>query len=218
MFDRFTDRARKVMGLARQEAQRFNHDYIGTEHILLGLVHEGSGVAASVLKSLHVDLPRVQAAVESLISKGTANLAIVTQQLPFTPRAKTVLELSLEEAQLLGHTYIGTEHLLLGLIDEVDGVAAQALVKMGVSAEAVRREIMSLLGAGDEPDDTFPYSESELATIKSSNQKQDKRWLATVDHLEKAYHQAIHRLIKAESALNQAYEAIDALHKLPRYR
>jgi len=106
MFDRFTDRARKVMGLARQEAQRFNHDYIGTEHVLLGLVQEGSGVAASVLKNLDIDLKKIRLEVEKLVSNGTT--MVTMGQLPFTPRAKKVLELSLEEASNLGHTYIGT--------------------------------------------------------------------------------------------------------------
>jgi ATP-dependent Clp protease ATP-binding subunit ClpC len=145
MFDRFTDRARKVMGLARQEAQRFNHDYIGTEHILLGLVQEGSGVAASVLKNLDIDLKKIRHEVEKLVSSGTTMGS--SQQLPFTPRAKKVLELSLEEASNLGHTYIGTEHLLLGLIRENEGIAAQVLRNLKVKLEDVREEVLELLGA-----------------------------------------------------------------------
>src|SRR5262245_42669224 len=145
MFDRFTDRARKVMGLARQEAQRFNHDYIGTEHILLGLVQEGSGVAASVLKNLDIDLKKIRHEVEKLVSTGTTMGAM--GQLPFTPRAKKVLELSLEEASNLGHTYIGTEHLLLGLIRENEGIAAQVLRNLKVKLEDVREEVLELLGA-----------------------------------------------------------------------
>ena len=135
MFDRFTDRARKVMGLARQEAQRFNHDYIGTEHVLLGLVQEGSGVAASVLKNLDIDLKKIRQEVEKLVSTGTT--MVTMGQLPFTPRAKKVLELSLEVASNLGHTYIGTEHLLLGLIRESDGIAAQVLKNLKVKVEDV---------------------------------------------------------------------------------
>jgi len=145
MFDRFTDRARKVMGLARQEAQRFNHDYIGTEHVLLGLVQEGSGVAASVLKNLDIDLKKIRQEVEKLVSTGTT--MVTMGQLPFTPRAKKVLELSLEEASNLGHTYIGTEHLLLGLIRESDGIAAQVLKNLKVKVEDVREEVLELLGA-----------------------------------------------------------------------
>jgi len=148
MFDRFTDRARKVMGLARQEAQRFNHDYIGTEHILLGLIQEGSGVAADVLKSLDVDLKKIRQEVEKLVSHGTT--MVTMGQLPFTPRAKKVLELALEEASNLGHNYIGTEHLLLGLIGEQEGIAAEVLDNIGVDIETVRTEVAGLLGAEPE--------------------------------------------------------------------
>ncbi|HEU4395102.1 MAG TPA: ATP-dependent Clp protease ATP-binding subunit [Planctomycetota bacterium] len=145
MFDRFTERARKVMTLARQEAQKLNNDYIGTEHILLGLVQEGSGVAAQVLKNLDVDLRKVRAEVERLVEHGTSPVS--GTQLPFTPRAKRVLELALEEAQNLGHNYIGTEHLLLGLIRESDGPAAHVLQNLGVKPEDVREEVIELLGA-----------------------------------------------------------------------
>ncbi len=145
MFDRFTERARKVMSLARQEAQRFNHDYIGTEHILLGLVQEGSGVAAQVLKNLDVELRKIRIEVEKIVKNGT-NM-VTMGQLPFTPRAKKVLELALEEAQNLGHNYIGTEHLLLGLIRENEGIAAQVLLNLGTKLEEVREEVLELLGA-----------------------------------------------------------------------
>jgi len=145
MFDRFTDRARKVMGLARQEAQRFNHDYIGTEHILLGLIQEGSGVAADVLKNLDVDPKKIRQEIEKLVSHGTT--MVTMGQLPFTPRAKKVLELALEEASNLGHNYIGTEHLLLGLIREQEGIAAQVLQNLSVRLEDVREEVLELLGA-----------------------------------------------------------------------
>ncbi len=145
MFDRFTERARKVMSLARQEAQRFNHDYIGTEHILLGLVQEGSGVAAQVLKNLDVKLRKIRVEVEKIVKNGT-NM-VTMGQLPFTPRAKKVLELALEEAQNLGHNYIGTEHLLLGLIRENEGIAAQVLMNLGTKLAEVREEVLELLGA-----------------------------------------------------------------------
>ncbi len=145
MFDRFTDRAKKVMNLARQEAQRFNHEYLGTEHILLGLVQEGSGVAANVLKNMSIDLTKIRAEVEKIVKTGPS--MVTMGQLPFTPRAKKVLELSMEEASNLGHNYIGTEHLLLGLIKENEGIAAQVLMNLGVKLEDVRDEVLEVLGA-----------------------------------------------------------------------
>ncbi len=148
MFERFTDRARKVMALANQEAQRFNHEYIGTEHILLGLVKEGSGVGANVLKNLGVDLRKVRLEVEKLVKSGPD---IVTMgKLPQTPRAKKVIEFAIEEARNLNHNYVGTEHLLLGLLREHDGVAAQVLMNLGLKLEEVREEVLNLLGAGVE--------------------------------------------------------------------
>ncbi len=153
MFDRFTDRAKKVMNLARQEAQRFNHEYLGTEHILLGLVQEGSGVAANVLKQMQIDLDKIRVEVEKIVKTGPS--MVTMGQLPFTPRAKKVLELSLEEASNLGHNYIGTEHLLLGLIKENEGIAAQVLMNLGVKLEDVREEVLDFLGAdsSEEEDD-----------------------------------------------------------------
>ncbi len=145
MFDRFTDRARKVMNLAKQEAQRLNHEYIGTEHILLGLIQEGSGVAASVLKNLGVDLKKIRNEIEKIV-KGSPTMVSMST-LPFTPRAKKVLELALEEASQLGHNYIGTEHLLLGLIKENEGIAARVLTNLGVKLEEVREEVLEFLGA-----------------------------------------------------------------------
>ena len=150
MFDRFTDRAKKVMNLARQEAQRFNHEYLGTEHVLLGLVQEGSGVAANVLKNMGVDLDKIRMEVEKIVKTGPT--MVTMGQLPFTPRAKKVLELSMEEASSLNHNYIGTEHLLLGLIKENEGIAAQVLLNLGVKLEDVREEVLDFLGA-DSPDD-----------------------------------------------------------------
>ncbi len=165
MFDRFTDRARKVMGLARQEAQRFNHDYIGTEHILLGLIQEGSGVAADVLKNLDVDPKRIRQEIEKLVSHGTT--MVTMGQLPFTPRAKKVLELALEEASNLGHNYIGTEHLLLGLIREQEGIAAQVLQNLNVRLEDVREEVLELLGAEVQGQET----EEEAEPAQQQNTK-----------------------------------------------
>jgi len=151
MFDRFTDRAKKVMNLARQEAQRFNHEYLGTEHILLGLVQEGSGVAANVLKQMHIDLDKIRVEVEKIVKTGPS--MVTMGQLPFTPKAKKVLELSLEEASNLGHNYIGTEHILLGLIKENEGIAAQVLMNLGVKLEDVREEVLDFLGAEAADDD-----------------------------------------------------------------
>jgi ATP-dependent Clp protease ATP-binding subunit ClpC len=151
MFDRFTDRAKKVMNLARQEAQRFNHEYLGTEHVLLGLVQEGSGVAANVLKSMGIDLAKIRSEVENLVKTGPS--MVTMGQLPFTPRAKKVLELSMEEASNLGHNYIGTEHLLLGLIKENEGIAARVLTNLGVKLEDVREEVLEFLGADTDEDE-----------------------------------------------------------------
>jgi len=153
MFDRFTDRAKKVMNLARQEAQRFNHEYLGTEHILLGLVQEGSGVAANVLKNMGIDLNKIRMEVEKIVKTGPS--MVTMGQLPITPRAKKVLELSMEEAGNLGHNYIGTEHLLLGLIKENEGIAAQVLLNLTVKLEDVREEVLDFLGAdtSDEEDE-----------------------------------------------------------------
>jgi ATP-dependent Clp protease ATP-binding subunit ClpC len=154
MFDRFTDRARKVMALARKEAQRFNHDFIGTEHILLGLIQEGSGVAANVLKNLGVEIEKIRREIEKNVQSGPS--MVTMGQLPFTPRAKKVLELSMEEAHELGHNYIGTEHILLGLIRENDGVAAQVLLDLNLKLEDVRAEVLELLGAEMQSENSIP--------------------------------------------------------------
>lgn len=146
MYERFTDRARKVMQLANQEAQRFNHEYIGTEHILLGLVKEGSGVAANVLKNLDVDLRKIRLEVEKIVQSGPD--MVTMGKLPQTPRAKKVIEYAMEEARNLNHNYVGTEHLLLGLLREQDGVAAQVLMNLGLKLEEVREEVLNLLGHG----------------------------------------------------------------------
>ena len=161
MFDRFTDRAKKVMNLARQEAQRFNHEYLGTEHILLGLVQEGSGVAANVLRNMQIDLSKIRTEVEKLVKTGPA--MVTMGQLPFTPRAKKVLELSMEEAGNLGHNYIGTEHLLLGLIKENEGIAAKVLTNLGVKLEDVREEVLEFLGAEPGEEDEEEAGETAIS-------------------------------------------------------
>ncbi len=146
MFERFTDRARKVMALANQEAQRFNHDVIGTEHILLGLVKEGSGVGATVLKNFDVDIKKLRLEVEKHVKSGPD--MVTMGKLPQSPRAKKVIEYAIEEARALNHNYVGTEHILLGLLRESDGIAAQVLMGLGLKLEEVRQEILNLLGAG----------------------------------------------------------------------
>ena len=142
MFERFTDRARRVIVLAQEEARLLNHGYIGTEHILLGLIHEGEGVAAKALESLGISLDMVRQQVEQIIGQGEHS---PSGHIPFTPRGKKVLELSRREADQLGHSYIGTEHILLGLIREGDGVAAQVLVKLGADLNRVRQQVIQLL-------------------------------------------------------------------------
>jgi len=151
MFERFTDRARRVVVLAQEEARMLNHNYIGTEHILLGLIHEGEGVAAKALESLGISLEAVRQQVEEIIGQGQQ---APSGHIPFTPRAKKVLELSLREALQLGHNYIGTEHILLGLIREGEGVAAQVLVKLGADLNRVRQQVIQLLHGyqGKEPE------------------------------------------------------------------
>ena len=144
MFNRFTERARRVVLLAREEAKRLDHDYLGTEHLLLGLISEGEGVAAIALQNLDIDLEQVRQEVEKTVGRGGGSLFL--GQIPFTPRAKKVLELAVTEARTLGHNYIGTEHLLLGLIREGEGVAAQVLINLGADLEKVRQEINNLLG------------------------------------------------------------------------
>jgi ATP-dependent Clp protease ATP-binding subunit ClpC len=144
MQDRFTDRVRKVIYYARDEAARLQHDYIGTEHLLLGIVREGEGIAAKVLAKLELDFEQIQQAVENMVKSTGGTLTI--GEIPFTPRAKRVLELAIEEARLLGHNYVGTEHLLLGLIREGEGVAAQVLAELGVDRKRVREEVLKLLG------------------------------------------------------------------------
>ncbi len=169
MLERFTDRARKVVVLAQEEARRLDHNYIGTEHILLGLIREGNGVAARTLESLEISLDAVRQQVEEIIGQGQQ---APSGHIPFTPRAKKVLELSLRESQQLGHTYIGTEHILLGLIREGDGVAAQVLVKLGADLNRVRQQVIQLLagraaaGPGPGPDVRLELIEQQLTAIE----------------------------------------------------
>jgi len=148
MFDRFTNRAKKCMSLARKASLAWNHEYIGTEHLLLGLLDEGTSVACNVLRSLQVDAARLRAVVEARVNRGPH--ALTMDQLPFTPRAKKVLELAMEEASEFGHSYIGTEHLLLGLLGEAKGIAALALQECGVDLAATRAEVLEFIGESSE--------------------------------------------------------------------
>ncbi len=158
MFERFTDRARRVLVLAQEEARLLNHSYIGTEHILLGLLHEGEGIAAKTLESLGIELEQVrERIVETIGPAGTAPAGSP----PFTPRAKKVLELSLREALQLGHNHIGTEHLLLGLVREGEGVAAQVLVNLGADLSTVRQQVIQLLSGYEGKEAPWPPAWSE---------------------------------------------------------
>jgi ATP-dependent Clp protease ATP-binding subunit ClpC len=143
MFERFTDRARRVVVLAQDEARGLNHNWIGTEHLLLAVLREGHGVGAKALESMQISLDATRQQVESIIGRGQGTVG--AGHIPFTPRGKKVLELSLREALQLGHNYIGTEHILLGLIREGDGVAAQVLVKLGADLNRVRQQVIQLL-------------------------------------------------------------------------
>ena len=142
----FTERVRKVFAMAREEAHRLHHEYVGTEHILLGLIREGEGVAAAVIQNLDADPEEIRGTIERVVKKGRPGVA-TGPDLPYTTRAKAVLELAMAEAQELGHSYIGTEHLLLGLLREERGIAAQVLTEAGLRIDAVRAETMRLLGA-----------------------------------------------------------------------
>jgi ATP-dependent Clp protease ATP-binding subunit ClpA len=195
MFERFTDRARRVVVLAQEEARMLNHNYIGTEHILLGLIHEGEGVAAKSLESLGISLEGVRSQVEEIIGQGQQ---APSGHIPFTPRAKKVLELSLREALQLGHNYIGTEHILLGLIREGEGVAAQVLVKLGAKLTRVRQQVIQLLqGYQGAPDQSRMRTEildrmakevteaiaKDVETIRGLSENIGK-WGAQIDNLK----------------------------------
>jgi len=162
MFERFTEKAIKVIMLAQEEARRLGHNFVGTEQILLGLIGEGTGVAAKVLKSMGVNLKDARIEVEKIIGRGSGFVAV---EIPFTPRAKRVLELSLEEARQLGHNYIGTEHLLLGLIREGEGVAARVLENLGVDLSKVRTQVIRMLGETAEVTQGGPSGRTKTPTL-----------------------------------------------------
>ncbi|OGW80176.1 MAG: hypothetical protein A3G33_09030 [Omnitrophica bacterium RIFCSPLOWO2_12_FULL_44_17] len=169
MFDRFTERARKVIILAKEEAKRFNHDYIGTEHILLGLIKEGESVAAAVLQNLGLSLDTIRLEVEKLVQFGPS--MIVSGDIPFTPKAKKVIELAMDEARRLGHNYIGTEHLLLGLIKEGEGVASHVLMNVGLDLNKVRSEVIKLLGSSAASQGGAPGAQPGAPGAKMSKTK-----------------------------------------------
>ena len=167
-FDKFTERARRVLSLAQEEAQRFQHNYIGTEHLLLGLVREGEGVAAKVLLQLGVELNKIRGTVEFIIGRGDR---IVLGQIGLTPRAKKVIELAVDEARRLNHHYIGTEHILLGLLREGEGIAAGVLESLGVRLEQARRETLAVLGASSsEMQTTSPPTLEESASLVAESE------------------------------------------------
>ena len=178
MFERFTDRARKVMALANQEAQRFNHEYIGTEHILLGLVKEGNGVGANVLRNLDVDVKKLRLEIEKLVKSGPD--MVTMGKLPQTPRTKKVIEFAIEEARSLNHNYVGTEHILLGLLRETEGIAAQVLMNLGLKLEDVRQEVLNLLGAGVE-DGSFQSMGMKMSPAASQAAKAAKSKTPALD-------------------------------------
>jgi len=207
VFERFTDRARRVVVLAQEEARLLNHNYIGTEHILLGLIHEGEGVAAKALESLGISLEAVRSQVEEIIGQGGSS---PSGHIPFTPRAKKVLELSLREALQLGHNYIGTEHILLGLIREGEGVAAQVLVKLGADLSRVRQQVIQLLsgysGAGSqETESRATQTDPSLAT--------DQRRIVAIEALLACWNDDRERLQEMLGMLvKAAFAANDRVH------
>lgn len=184
MYERFTDRSRKIMQLASQEAQRFNHEYIGTEHVLLGLVKEGTGVAANVLKNLGVDLRKIRLEVERIIQAGPDMVA--NGKLPITPSMRKALDYAIEEAENLSHNYVGTEHLLLGVLREETGVACNVLKNLGLRPSVVREEVMNLIGAFKSNGDTV---ESLMAEVREWMKTGPLSESAIRSLLERAAHQ-----------------------------
>jgi ATP-dependent Clp protease ATP-binding subunit ClpC len=216
MFERFTDRARRVVVLAQEEARMLNHNYIGTEHILLGLIHEGEGVAARALEELGIDLDAVRLNIREIIGEGQT---APTGHIPFTPRAKKVLELSLREALNLGHNYIGTEHILLGLVREGEGVAAQVLGKLGANLVRLRQGVIELLsgytgGSVEELD----LSEEEIDVLARIAEGTTKKQLAeklglSRDELRSRIDRAIEKL---RSRSSPRKERVERTHDAPR--
>ena len=214
MFERYSDRARRVIVLAQEEARMLNHNYIGTEHILLGLIHEGEGVAAKALESLGISLDAVRQQVEEIIGQGQQ---APSGHIPFTPRAKKVLELSLREAQQLGHNYIGTEHILLGLIREGSGVAAQVLVKLGADLDRTRQQVVQLLRGYQGEDLTgegIPLPDDALTQVDSLDRRLAaiERWVGLRPDLDDLDQEIAQVCREKEAAIDrQDFEAAAAL-------
>lgn len=208
MFERFTDRARKVMALAGQEALRLNHEYIGTEHVLLGLINEGQGVGAGTLRKLGLDLSQVRAEVERLARPGPDML--IAGALPHTPRVHKMIEFAVEEARELGHNYVGTEHLLLGLLRVNDGVAALVLSNLQIDMESCRREVLTIVGT-DGPE---PYALSAGRRIRNLTVEIQHR----IKLLEREMKHAVEREQDeaADALLARIEEARDSLEQVER--
>jgi ATP-dependent Clp protease ATP-binding subunit ClpC len=221
MFEPYTDRARKVLQLANQEAQRLNHKYIGTEHILLGLVKEGSGVASVALRNLDIDLRAIRMEVEKLVQSEPD--MVQTGKLPQTPRAKKAIEYSLEEARNLNHKYVGTEHLLLGLLREQDGVAAQVLVNLGLKLDDVRNEVEWILGKNRMADDMASDKtgkpdarqdpHAELQGLPAETLKIVMELDAQIEQLTKDKEAAV-----AQMDFEKAADLLDKAHRLKKQR
>ena len=203
MFERFTDRARHVVVLAQDEARRLDHTWIGTEHILLGLIREGDGVAAKALESLGISLDAVRQQVEEIIGQGQQ---APSGHIPFTPRTKKVLELALRESKQLGHNYIGTEHILLGLIREGDGVAAQVLVMLGADQNRIRQQVIQLLhGRSAEEPGSTRSAEQELRllpAVKTRLEGLEQRLTAVEQRVER-YQQLTDEIERLRALLRQ---------------
>jgi ATP-dependent Clp protease ATP-binding subunit ClpC len=190
MFERFTNRARRVVVLAQEEARILDHNYIGTEHLLLGLIHEGEGVAAKALEAMGISLEAVRQQVEEIVGRGKD---APSGHIPFTPRAKKVLELSLREAQILGHNYIGTEHILLGLIREGEGVAAQVLTRLGADMDRTRQQVIELLHG-------YQAESGERASVRLGS---------SARRLEEVLNQPVQRIMSRLDAIDGRLAAIE---------
>ncbi|EFK96345.1 protein containing Clp, N-terminal domain [sediment metagenome] len=200
MYERFSDRAKKALQLANQEACRFNHEFIDPEHVLLGLIREGSGIAASVLKEMDVDLRKIRSEVGKSLKEGS-NL-VTMGKLPLTPRAKKHIEYSMEEAKGLHHNYVGTEHILLGLLREEEGVAAKVLTDLGLSYDKVKQKVLTLLGQNTED---YSYTENleDLADNKSQQDKSGPEYWVVYRHIMDltAFLDISHRLNKKDGEI-----------------
>jgi len=215
-YERFSDRARKVIQLSNQEAQRFNHEYIGPEHLLLGLIKEGTGIAANVLKNLDIDLRKVRHEVEKLVRSGPDTVTM--GRLPQTPRSKKVLEYAMEEARNLNHNYVGTEHILLGLLREQEGVAAQVLLNLGLQLEEVRREVLGLLGHGIGMSGNIALADSDEAeddmnNMSGSSSRKDNKKTPALDSFgrdltELAKHKKLDPVIGREKEIERTMQIL----------